>query len=136
MINSKIETRKLKSERGYIAFITLLILSAIILLAGVTLALLSISQAQQSLAAEKGEIAYSLAEGCMEDALLSSFFDENYAGGTTSTPEGSCLISVSKIADNWVLISTATIDSGYKRRIRVNILRGTDLQVLSWQQIE
>ena len=134
MVNGKLKIEN--SKKGYIAFITLLVLSAIILLAGVTLALLSISQAQQSLAAEKGEAAYSLAEGCMEDALLSSFFDENYAGGTKSTPEGSCLISVSKVAENWVLISTATIDSSYKRRIRVNILRGTDLQVLSWQQIE
>lgn len=126
----------MRSMKGYIAFTTLLVLSAIILLSGVTLALLSISQAQQSLAAEKGEEAHALAEGCMEDALLSSFFNENYSGGARTSPEGSCSTTVSKVGGNWVLTSTSTVDGRYKRRIRVNILRADTLQVLSWQEIQ
>lgn len=123
-------------KRGYIAFTTLLILSTMVLLAGVTLSLLAISQVQQSLAREKGAAAHALAEGCLADALLSAFYEPNYTGGTENFPEGSCLITVSKAGNNWVLISQGKIDNRYTRRIRVNILRGTEIEILSWKEIE
>ncbi|GMR19183.1 MAG: hypothetical protein BMS9Abin34_313 [Patescibacteria group bacterium] len=123
-------------RKGYIAFTTFLILSAVIFLAGTTLALLSISQLQQSLAGEKGSAAHALAEGCVEDALLSTFKDENYSGGGRTLPEGICTTSVSKVGDNWVLTTTGTLEGSYTRRIRVNIVRGDYIQVLSWKEIE
>jgi len=122
-------------KSGYIAFTTFLILSAVILMAGTTLALLSIFQAQQSLAREKGFSALYLAEGCADDALLLSFYSSSYAGGTTTPPEGSCTTTVSKVGNNWVITSTATITGGYTRRVRVNILRSGTIQVLSWKEI-
>lgn len=136
--NLSAEQRRFSSEaRGsYIAFTTFLILSAVILLAGTSLALLSIFQAQQSLAREKGFGALYLAEGCAADALLSSFYDNNYAGGTETLPEGSCTISVSKVGNNWVINSVATLTGGYTRRVRVNILREGSIQVLSWKEVE
>lgn len=121
---------------GYIALVSLLILSAIVLLVGATLALLAVSQAQQSLAMEKGSAAHALAEGCVADALLSSFYDDGYTGGTRSLPEGNCTINVSKMGDNWVLTSAGRVDGRYTKRIRVNILRSDSIQVLSWEEIE
>ena len=123
-------------KKGYIAFTTFLILSAVILLAGTTLALLSIFQAQQSLAQEKGFGAFYLAEGCAADALLSSFYDNNYAGGSETVPEGSCTITVSKAGNNWVITSAGTVTGGYVRRVQVNIIRTGTIQVLSWKEIE
>lgn len=122
---------------GYIAFSTFLILSMVTLLVASTLALIAIFQAQQSLARNKGAAALALSEGCAADALLSSFYDPNYAGGTKTPPEGTCLITVSKTGNNWIITSTATIDNRYTRRVRVNILRSTDqIQILSWKEIE
>jgi hypothetical protein len=121
---------------GYIAFITFLILSAVVLLIGTTLALLSVFEIQQSFAGRKGAEALYLAEGCAADALLSSFYDNDYAGGTKTPPEGSCTITVSKVGNNWVITSAATIASGYTRRVRVNILRSGSIQVLSWKEVE
>ncbi|MDP1710472.1 MAG: hypothetical protein Q8L46_00815 [candidate division WWE3 bacterium] len=125
-----------KARGSYIAFTTFLILSAVILLAGTTLALLSIFQVQQSLAREKGFSALYLAEGCAADALLSAFYDSNYAGGTKTPPEGNCTITVSKVGNNWVVTSTATVAGGYTRRVRVNILRQGSIQILSWKEVE
>lgn len=133
---SAIKMRSASRKPGFIAFTTFLILSAVVLLAGATLALLSVFEAQQSLAREKGYQALYLAEGCMADALLSSFYDSNYAGGSETMPEGSCLITVSKVGSNWVLISAGTVAGGYTRRVRVNILRSGEIQVLSWKEIE
>ncbi|NIT04372.1 hypothetical protein GTO10_05690 [Candidatus Saccharibacteria bacterium] len=123
------------ASRGYIAFTTVLILSAVILVVGVSLTLLSIFQAQQSLAREKGTQALSLVEGCAQDALLFAYYDADYAGGTKSFPEGSCTTSVSKVGNNWVITSTVTL-GGYTKRVRVNILREGEVQILSWKEIE
>ena len=123
-------------RRAYIALVSLLILSAIVLLVGATLALLAVSQAQQSLAEEKGSAAHALAEGCVADALLFAFYNDGYTGGTRSLPEGNCTINVSKMGDNWVLTSAGRVDGRYMKRIRVNILRTDSIQVLSWKEIE
>lgn len=136
--NLSAEQRRFSSgARGsYIALTTFLILSAVILMAGTTLVLLSIFQAQQGLARERGYQALYLAEGCVADALLSAFYDSGYTGGSETLPEGSCTISVSKVGNNWVITSTATVAGGYTRRVRVNILRSGTIQVLSWKEIE
>jgi len=129
--------RSLNLRKSYIAFTTLLILSAVFLLVGVTMTIISIFQAQQSLSQEIGSRAYGLAEGCAADALLDSFYDDNYAGGTRTYPEGSCTVSVSKVGDNWVLDVESVLAAGYRKRVRVNILRETSgIQVLSWKQVE
>src|SRR3989338_11010269 len=125
-----------KARGSYIAFITFLILGSVVLLVGTTLALLSVFEIQQSLAGRKGAEALYLAEGCAADALLSSFYDSNYAGGVETHPEGSCAITVSKAGNNWVITSAATVASGYTRRVRVNILRGSSIQVLSWKEVD
>jgi len=125
-----------KGRRAYIALVSVLILSAIVLLVGATLALLAVSQAQQSLAMEKGASAHALAEGCVADALLSAFYDANYTGGTRSLPEGNCTINISKMGDNWMVTSEGRVDGRYTKRIRVNILRSDSVQVLSWKEIE
>lgn len=127
-----------QSRGAYIAFTTLLILSAVVLLIGGTLALLAVFQAQQSLAQVKGEMTHSFAEGCMVDALLSSFKNDDYAGGTKTFPEGTCTTTVSKTGNNWVLVSAGTIPSGYTRRISVSILRenGSSMTILSWKETD
>lgn len=125
-----------RSRGAYIAFTSFLILSAVVLLAGSTLALLAVFEAQQSLAREKGYQALYLAEGCMADALLASFYDADYAGGSETFPEGNCSIAVSKVGSNWVLTATGTVSGGYTRRVRVNILRTGQIQVLSWKEVE
>jgi len=124
------------NTKGYIAFTTLLVLSAVLFLAGVTLALLSVFQAQQSLSQETGNQAYGLAEGCASDALLESFYNVDYTGGVRTYLEGTCTVSVSKAGSNWVLDVEAAVPAGYKKRVRVNILRETGIQILSWKQVE
>jgi hypothetical protein len=133
---TKLNRKSINSGRGYIAFSAFLILSALIVLVGTTLALLSVFEIQQSLAGRKGAEAFYLAEGCMADALLSAFYSEAYAGGTKTLPEGSCTITVSKVGNNWVLTSVGTVAGGYTRRVRVNILRSDSIQILSWKEVE
>jgi len=133
---SRVGNFKMRSLKGYIAFTTLLVISAVVLLVGVTLTLLAVFQVQQSLSQELGSATFGLAEGCVEDALLSSFSNDAYAGGTYNYPEGDCTVAVAKAGDNWVFTVDATTATLYQKHLRVSILRGGSIQILSWKQVE
>lgn len=66
---------------GYIALITVIILSAVTMAIGTTVSLLAIGEAQSSQALTKGEETLGFVEGCMEDALLKVRASDSYAGG-------------------------------------------------------
>ncbi len=127
--------REVKSRKGYIAFVSFLVISAVIFVIGITLALLGVSEAQMGFAEEKGGYAYALAEGCAEDALLSIFYNGSYGGGTKTFPEGTCTISTSKTGGTWTVIAEAT-SSGHTRKIQVKMVREKDIKVTDWKEIE
>ena len=127
----------MKGFKGYIAFTTLLIISAVVALVAVTLTLLAVFQVQQSLSQELGSSSFGLAEGCAEDALLASFTNDAYAGWVDKTyPEGSCTVTVQKTGANWLFNVSSTTAGIYHKNLRVNILRGDSIQILSWKQVE
>lgn len=124
-----------KSRDAYIAFVSFLVVSAVVLAIGVTLALLGISEAQMGLSEERGHYALSVAEGCAEDALLAIYYDGGYGGGTKGYPEGSCTVSVSKDNSNWT-ITTAATASGHTKKIQVRMVRSKDITITSWKEVE
>src|SRR5579859_5860305 len=77
-----------KRENGYIAILTVLIISAVVLAIATTVSLLAIGEAQSGLSLFKGEDTLTFIEGCMEDALLKTRNSNGYAGGTITRPEG------------------------------------------------
>jgi hypothetical protein len=121
-------------QRGYIALITILIISAVVLGVASTASLLAIGGAQSSFAGIKGENALQLVEGCAEDALLKSQQNSSYNGGTIGRPEGTCVVSVAKNGNKWTLTVTSTA-TDYNRTIQVKFTRGTGLSLTSWQEI-
>jgi len=123
-----------KGRRAYIALVSFLIVSAAVLVIGVTLALLAISEAQMGLSEKRGHYALALAEGCAEDALLLAYYDGSYVGGAESYPEGSCTVGVVKDGDNWTITTTAAA-AGHTKRIEVKITRGDKITITSWKEI-
>lgn len=124
-----------KGRRAYIALVSFLIVSAVVLLIGITLAILGVSEAQMSLAEERGQGSLALAEGCAEDAILSSYYDINYSGGTENYPEGSCVVGVAKDGNNWTITTAATV-SGHTKKVKVKINRSGKITITSWKEIE
>jgi len=122
-------------QKGYIALITVLIISAVALAIAATVALLGIGAAQSAVAGSKGENALQLAEGCAEDALLKSQQSGAYNGGNITRPEGTCVITVNKSGTNWTIIDTSTqID--FNRTVQVSFVRntGSPIDLSSWQE--
>ena len=128
------EDKRRTSRRGYVAFVSFLVISAVVVTIGITLSLLSISEAQMGLSEKRGHYTLYLAEGCMEDALLSSFYSSVYNGGTKVYPEGSCTTTIVKNGKDWILTTTAE-SAGHSKTIEVKMSRDREIVVTSWLEI-
>jgi hypothetical protein len=128
-------TRQQPQPNGYIALITVLIISAVALAIATTVSFLSLGEAQASFATYKGEDILQFVEGCMEDALIKSWASNSYAGGNITRPEGTCNVTVSKSGTTWTLAATnSTIQ--YKRTIQTIITRSkTNITIQSWKEL-
>ena len=123
-----------KNMQGFIALSSVLIISAVVLAVTATVSLLGIGEGQSGLSIYSGEKSYVITEGCMEDALLKTKQSATYAGGTITRPEGTCVISVSKVGNIWTLTAT-TQNTAYNRTIEVVCNRSGSLTLLSWKEI-
>jgi hypothetical protein len=125
---------KQKGQHGYIALVTVLILSAVTLAIATTVSLLAIGEAQSSLALHKGEDTLAFVEGCMEDALLKARASDSYAGGTITRPEGTCSITLSKVSNTWTITATTT-STAYKRTIQTVATKSASMTIGSWREL-
>lgn len=123
-----------KNPRGYIALVTVLIISAVVLSTATTVSLLAIGEAQSSFALYKGEDNLNLAEGCAEDALLKAWTSSTYNGGSITRPEGTCIITVAKSGNTWTITATSTA-TAYNRSAQVIFNRIADIEIISWREI-
>lgn len=72
-------------KRGFIALISVIIVSAILLIIAVTLSLNQFYDRYNILESEYKERSSSLAEACVDSALLELTNDINYSGNSTTT---------------------------------------------------
>lgn len=120
--------------KGYIAIMTVLILAAVALMTSMTVALLSVGEAQTAFSLTKGEEAWRLVDGCVEDALLKSKSSASYSGGNITRSEGTCEIGVSKIGDTWTIVASP-LSTKYHRTVEVVVGRmATGIVMLSWKE--
>ena len=124
----------MKQQNGYIALMTVIIISAVVLGIATTISLLAIGEGQSALALSKGEDTLTFVEGCMEDALEKARNSNAYAGGTITRPEGTCNITVSKAGNVWTITVTQTA-TAYQRKIQTVVTRGVNLIIASWKEL-
>ncbi|OIQ01785.1 MAG: hypothetical protein COZ86_00090 [Candidatus Moranbacteria bacterium CG_4_8_14_3_um_filter_41_13] len=108
----------IQRKRGFIAILTVILLLTFCFSLTVGVTYLSIGESQSSLAVSNGAEALSLAEACIEDALLLSLRDENYAGGDLSYLGGTCVVAVAKNGTTWTLNVSGTKNT-FTRSIEV-----------------
>ncbi len=122
------------SSKGFVVISTVFVLLAISLMLGVTVTMLSISDAQTSLSLSDGASARALLDGCVEDTLLFSRANNSYAGGTVARPEGTCSVSLSKAGNRWT--ATVRTNGEYDHATEVVFDRtGSGIKLISWHAI-
>jgi len=126
----------MKKNDGYIAFSSLLVISAVILAAAILVSLASISESQMGYSLRKGEETLFFVEGCLEEALMRAKESGSYEGGLLNLPEGQCTINISKDQENWTLLAIGS-KGRHTRKVEAQIRRGCDqIELYSWSEVE
>ena len=124
----------MRCGKGFVVISTVFILLAVALALGVTVTILSVSNAQTSLALSEGMDARGLLDGCVEDTLLFSRASASYAGGTITRPEGSCSAALSKVGTVWT--ATVRTNGDYNQAATIVFNRASSgVTLVSWHAL-
>jgi len=123
-----------KNQSGFIALVTVLIIFAIALLIGLSVSLLSISEAQMGLKKSQSSQAYFLANLCAEESLMKLKENINYSGGETiEIGGGNCQIL--PIEGKWTIKTIANFENQVKK-IKIIVSQvNPQMLISSWQEV-
>ena len=125
-------------ERGYIALISVIIISALVVLITSSANLFSISESDMGLQENQAWEAFYLATACAEDALMKLKDNLNYKGNETLTfDNGSCTIEPvegSKNKNRTIKVSGSAYNQTRKIKIEINTVN-PDTEIKSWQEV-
>jgi len=126
-------------NKGYIALISILIISALMLTISIGLSLRSIGETKMALAEQLSSRALALADACAEHALEKLKEDLNYSGNETIIIDGSdtCDVLATEGSDNnnRIVKTQATI-SDYVRKIKADIaVVNPEMQFNYWNEV-
>ena len=124
------------NNQGYIALISVLIISAIVLAVAITLNLTSIDETKTGLLKEQSEQSFTLADACLEESYIRLKRDSNYTGGQLNFEQGYCNINIVSSGNR----RTITVDSNINNIIRkikaeIRILGNNNIVQDSWQEL-
>ncbi|MEK7545906.1 MAG: hypothetical protein AAB554_02405 [Patescibacteria group bacterium] len=88
------------APKGVVALITVLIVMVTLISIGITISAVGNDEAVLTGVVEDGEIAFSLADACVEEGLEQLKMNAAYAGGSFSLDGGECVISVTNLGGN------------------------------------
>lgn len=133
-----LNSRHSDHTKGFIALTSILIISAIALAVAVSISLLGIGEARNSLDYKKGREALYLAYGCVDEALLQLKLDETYTGGALSLGNGTCNIVISGVGSEKTIDVEAEIPGTprFVKRLQAQTKRANNhINVLNFTEL-
>ena len=130
---------KLKNQKGYIALVSFLIISAVTLSVAINASLFGLSESEMGLQKSHSSKAFYLATLCAEDALMKLKDDLNYSGGETWTidDQGTCdIFPLEGSGNKDRIIKTSGTSHDQTRKIKINIIEVNPLmKIEAWQEV-
>jgi hypothetical protein len=134
----KIQSLYVNNQKGYIALISVIIISALVILIASSANLLSISESDMGLQENQAWEAFYLATACAEDSLMKLKDDLNYEGNETLTfDNGSCTVEPLKGAgkkNRIIRVSGTAFNQTRKIEIEISSIK-PDMEIKYWQQV-
>lgn len=120
---------------GYIAIISAIILSAVLMLLAIGLSLSSYFNLSDIQDSNLKDITVSLAEGCAEVALLKMAFSSSYSGNENLTIASStCAILPVESSSTQKIIKTQASFANSATNLKITISSSSALKVLFWEE--
>jgi len=127
----------IKESGGYIALISVLIISAIIVLIATSASLVSIGESDMGFEENQAWETSFLAAACAEEALQQIKDSLPFSGsGNLSLGQGSCGYTVTRlIGQNRIINASGTVDS-IVRKLKITIDKiKPSINITSWQEV-
>lgn len=136
--NSLFIIRNSYREGGFAALLSVLVVSIVALTISVSISLLGVGEAKNSLDYKRGQEVLKIAEGCVEEALLRLRNDDTYSGGSLNVGDGLCNINISGSGADRVIDVVGQIQGppSFEKSIQVNVRRsGNSINIVNWSEI-
>jgi type II secretory pathway component PulK len=126
-----------KKDQGFVALLTILIVLGVVLLIGLGISQLSISEAQMALQKYQSSQAYYLANLCSERALMALKENSNYNGeNNVNIENGSC--TTISVTGN-LPAKTVSVEASFQgqiKKIRIIISQISPKMIIQfWQEV-
>ena len=137
MMISKNKKDTFDKRAGFVAFTSLLVISAITLAVVITSSLMGVSEARSSLDFKRGLETYNIAVSCVEEALLKLKNNPGYTGSSLIVGDGECTIEISVAGTARTINVYATLSSSASvKRIQAEAQVGTgSVSIQNWQAV-
>lgn len=131
------------APKGVVALITVLVVMVTLISIGITISAVGHDEAVLTGVIEDGELAFTIADACVEEGFTQLKFNGAYAGGSFALDGGTCTITVTNLGGNDRLVrgqgdyinavriveADATITfntAGNAKKIKINSWREAD----------
>ena len=122
------------NQKGIAALLTIVVVGAAALIIAYSSSILSLGELELGWDSSKGEEAFFLADGCIEEGLRRLRLNNNYSGGTLNVGDNSCIISIMENDNNRVVSAISTV-SVYHKKIEVDVdITATSTVFNSWEE--
>lgn len=118
------------------ALLVVVVVGVASLILAVGVVLLNLNEIDMAYSTARGEEAFSIAQGCSDEALARIRVDGSYAGDYISFDNGSCIITVATLGSISTSTITASTTTGYYKSIEVVATKtGRSISVDSWREM-
>lgn len=129
-----LQEHRIKDQKGLVVLIAVLIISAVILAIGVSLTLAGIDEISMVDYQDHSQETLAIADGCLEEALLSLNRDNDYSGASLNLGNGSCIIEVSGEGESRTILVMATLNN-YTRRLEAEVSLSPEFMLISREEL-
>jgi Tfp pilus assembly protein PilX len=130
--------KKIEKQKGSIALISVLIISAILLILILGMSESSVTGSYQSLNKSSNQIAYHTAEACLEETIMRMEDDINFTGVTLSFDETTCTSVTSGENPKTISIEVEYMDYVQHFAAQVSVAtmgQANNVKLLNWEKI-
>jgi len=130
--------KMVKSQAGYIALITAIIVGAVVLIMAIATTLVGIGQSRNGFLSQNFAEARSLAAACAEKALIDLKDNHNYTGNETiNLGNGQCQIAaIEDLGGEARIIKLTGVVNNVTRKTKIEISQiDPSMTLVSWQEV-
>jgi hypothetical protein len=126
-----------KNQKGSIALITILVVSAILLIVVLGASESQITTSYQYLNTTSNKSTYYFAESCLEEAMGQIKIDENYSGNTVDFTDDNASCDIDIAGDNInITVNYENYTQDYQAEISISTNgEANNVRLLNWEKI-